>query len=290
MSDTPGSDKNSVREKPGIPQSGTLNENQLGEQIDMTLSVLKALTGAGIGSRRWVADAIRQSRVQVNGKVVEDFRYPLNVEKDQVTLDGKPIKLKLEPAVYLIINKPPGILSTTKDERARTTVVDLLPRKYQRLKLYPAGRLDKDSTGLLLLTNDGELTYRLTHPRFEHEKEYLIHLDTILQPHEKRKLERGIRLEDGMTCPARVREVKTSPPYNYSITIHEGRKRQVRRMLSSLGHRVLALKRIRIDNLSLGNLEEGKTRELSPRELGTLLDDKPGTARSTHLDRVNQQP
>ena len=123
----------------------------------------------------------------------------------------------------------------------------------------------------MLLTNDGELTYHLTHPRYEHEKEYLIHIDGQLQPGDKKKLGQGIKLEEGTTHPAKVREVKSSPPFNYSITIHEGRKRQVRRMLAALGHHVLSLKRIRIDNLSLGDIKEGDTRELSAEEISTIL-------------------
>ena len=153
--------------------------------------------------------------------------------------------------------------------------MDILPEKYRRLRVYPAGRLDKNSTGLLLLTNDGELTYQLTHPRFQHEKEYLVQLDRRLEPGGKRKLEQGLELEDGMTHPAPVREVKGLSAFNYSITIHEGRKRQVRRMFDRLGHRVLALKRIRIGNLSLGDLLEGKTSELSKKEIQSLLSSKP---------------
>jgi len=232
--------------------------------------LLRVLTGAGIGSRRWVADAIRQDRVAVNGQVVEDFRYPVNMETDRISVDGRQVDLKLR-RVTLMLNKPQGFLSTVRDERGRRTVICLLPGKYRRLRLYPAGRLDKDSTGLLLLTNDGELTYRLTHPKFEYEKEYLVYIKGNLQPDEKRKLEKGIELEDGMTHPAVVREIKVSPPFNYSITIHEGRKRQVRRMLDSLGHRVLALRRIRIGSLSLGDLREGETRELGAREVRALM-------------------
>lgn len=234
-------------------------------------SLLKVLTGAGIGSRRWVADAIRQDRVSVNGKVVADLRHPVNIETDRISIDGKPVGLTPGKVVSLMLNKPQDIISTASDERGRRTVIDILPQRYQRLRLYPAGRLDKDSTGLLLLTNDGELTYRLTHPRYEYEKEYLVHIAGNLKTGEKRKLEQGLKLEDGMTRPAKVREVKSSPPFNYSITIHEGRKRQVRRMLESLGHKVLALKRVRIGNLSLGDLKEGNTRELSTEEVRALF-------------------
>ena len=233
--------------------------------------MLKTLAEAGIGSRRWVADAIRQDRVSVNGRVVEDFRYPLNVETDCVLIDGRLVDIKLRQPVCLMLNKPKGVLSTTRDERGRRTVISILSEKYRHLRLYPVGRLDKDSTGLLLLTNDGELTYKLTHPRFEREKEYLVLIDTLLNPGEKRKLEHGLRLEDGMTHPAVVRGLKDCPSFNYSMVIHEGRKRQVRRMFQSLGHRVLALKRVRVGRLALGNLKEGATRELGIKEVQALL-------------------
>lgn len=236
-----------------------------------SMPVLKALTKAGIGSRRWLADAIREGRVEVNGKVVEDFRQPVNVETDRLLIDGRPVDLKPRRVVYLMVNKPKGVLSTTSDERGRRTVMDILPDKYRNLRLYPVGRLDKGSTGLLLLTNDGELTHRLTHPRFEREKEYLVSLRGRLQPGERRKLEQGLELEDGMTHPAIVKEVEALSQFNYSIIIHEGRKRQVRRMFDHLGHHVLALKRIRMGNLSLGKLQEGEIRELSAQEVQMLL-------------------
>jgi 23S rRNA pseudouridine2605 synthase len=235
-----------------------------------TKPLLKALTEAGIGSRRWLADAIKQGRVKVNGEIAEDFRQPVTVEVDRISISGQPVDIKPRQLVYLILNKPQGIMSTTSDERGRRTVLDILPEKYHHLRLYPVGRLDKDSTGLLLLTNDGELTNQLTHPRFEHEKEYLVSIDGKLKPDEKRKLEQGIELEDGPTYPATVKEIE-APPFNYSITIHEGRKRQVRRMFDSAGHTVLALKRVRLGNLNLGKLKEGELRELSAKEVKALL-------------------
>jgi 23S rRNA pseudouridine2605 synthase len=237
--------------------------------------LLKALAEAGVGSRRWITDAIKSGRVEMNGEPVENFRHPVNPETDRVSVNGKLVDLSSRRTVYLMVNKLVGILTTTSDERGRRTVLDILPEKYRHLRLYPVGRLDKDSTGLLLLTNDGELTYRLTHPRFEHEKEYLIHIDGRLKPDEIRKLEEGFELEDGMTYPVVVKEMKSQPPFNYSITMHEGRKRQVRRMLANLGYRVLELKRIRMGNLHLGNLKEGAIRELTTAEIRALLAGKP---------------
>jgi 23S rRNA pseudouridine2605 synthase len=192
------------------------------------------------------------------------------VEIDHISISGQPIDLKPRQLVYLVLNKPKGIMSTTSDERGRRTVIDILPEKYRHIRLYPVGRLDKDSTGLLLLTNDGELTNRLTHPRFEHEKEYLVSISGKLNADEKQKLEQGIELEDGLTHPTAIKEVDI-PPFNYSITIHEGRKRQVRRMFESIGHTVQVLKRVRMGNLNLGKLKEGEIRELNAKEVKALL-------------------
>jgi len=218
-----------------------------------------------------MADAIRNGRVTVNGQVAEDFRLPVNIKSDRVQFDNKPLVLTAQKSVCLMINKPAGILSTTEDERGGRTVLDIIPEKYRKLRLYPIGRLDKDTTGLLLLTNDGELTNRLTHPRYEHEKEYLVLIPGMLKTGEKQKLERGILLDDDITAPAKVKEVGVKP-FNYSITIHEGRKRQIRRMFARLGYQVLALKRVRIGNLTLGDLKDGAIRELTASEVSRLLE------------------
>ena len=233
--------------------------------------LLKVLTEAGIGSRRRLADAIKQGKVEINGEIAEDFRHPVDVEKDRIFINGQEIDIKPDEIICLMLNKPENTVSTVSDEKGRRTVMDILPQKYRNLRLFPVGRLDKDTTGLLLLTNDGNLTYRLTHPRFEHEKEYLVYIKGRLKPEEMRKLEKGIRLEDGVTSPAKIKEV-TSDPFNYSITIHEGKKRQVRRMFERLGRPVLALKRVRIGNLILGDLKEGETRRLRAQEIANLVD------------------
>ena len=237
-----------------------------------TKPLIKALTEAGIGSRRRMAEAIKQGKVKVNDEIAESFNHPVDPEKDRVFFNGQAIDLKPDKIICLMLNKPEGIVSTVSDEKGRRTVVDILPEKYQRYRLYPVGRLDIDTTGLLLLTNDGDLTYRLTHPRFEYEKEYLVAIKGSLNAEEKRQLQRGILLEDGMTHPAKIREI-TLPPFNYSVTIHEGRKRQVRRMFERLRHTVLALKRIRIGKLSLGDLKEGEVRHLSAKEIAALLNE-----------------
>ena len=139
------------------------------------------------------------------------------------------------------------------------------------MHLYPVGRLDKDTRGLILLTNDGELTYRLTHPKFEHEKEYLVTINSRLTTNAKESLKKGIQLDDGITYPAKIKELGISPLFQYSIIIHEGRKRQLYRMFARLGHSVLSLKRIRVGGLPLGNLKEGEVRELRTTDLKQLV-------------------
>jgi 23S rRNA pseudouridine2605 synthase len=234
-------------------------------------TLLKALTEAGLGSRRKITDSIKNGKIRVNGVIAENFRQPLNTETDRILFEGRTVNLQAEQAVYLMLNKPDDLLCTTSDDRGRRTILGILPEQYRHLRLYPVGRLDMDSTGLLIMTNDGALTYQLTHPKFEHEKEYLVQVDGTLQPRERQNLERGVKLEDGLTAPAVIREVRAVPPFNYSLTIHEGKKRQIRRMFAHLGYRVLALKRVRMGNLTLGTLQEGQTRQLTAREINSLL-------------------
>ncbi|OGO42381.1 MAG: pseudouridine synthase [Chloroflexi bacterium RBG_16_58_8] len=237
-----------------------------------TRPVIKVLTEAGFGSRRRVAEFIKQGLVEVNGAAIESFNHPVDSARDRLRVNGQAVNLRPAEIICLMLHKPDGIVSTVSDEKGRRTVLDILPARYRGLRLYPVGRLDKDTTGLILLTNDGDLTYRLTHPKFEHEKEYLVEIKGNLKPDEVRKLERGILLEDGLTHPTAVQTVTSHPPFNYSITLHEGRKRQVRRMFEHLEHPVLALKRVRLGGLTLGDLKEGEVRRLSPPEVKALTD------------------
>ncbi len=234
------------------------------------LPLVKALVLAGGGSRRRMADAVKQGRVLVNGQVAASFTQPVDTDKDLLLLDGKAVKPAPDEPVYLLLNKPAGFLSTTRDERGRHTVMDLLPERYRLKNLYPVGRLDLDSRGLLLLTNDGDLTYRLTHPRFEKEKEYLVRLDRPLSETDAARFEQGLELEDGLTWPVRLRRQQENPTL-YSVILHEGRKRQLRRMFHSLGYAVNDLQRIRMGHLKLGKLAEGEARELSAAEKAEIL-------------------
>ncbi|HEX78647.1 MAG TPA: rRNA pseudouridine synthase [Dehalococcoidia bacterium] len=222
-------------------------------------TLLKALTRDDIGSRRKIAEAIKGERVTVNGDIVTVFNHMIDLKKDKVLLEGRAVVFKPQRFVYLALNKPKGMLSTVRDERGRRTVIDMLPEKYRNMRLYPVGRLDKDSTGLILLTNDGDLAYRLTHPGFEHEKEYHLRIEVDLDGDEIKRLENGIELEDGKTAPAKVEKLGGG---KYGITIHEGKKRQLRRMFAALGHSVIELKRVRMGSLKLGNLKEGEVREV----------------------------
>jgi 23S rRNA pseudouridine2605 synthase len=232
-----------------------------------TQSLLKVLTQAGIGSRRKMSEAIKSGRVTVNGDTVTGFNHPVDMKKDKVSIDGKPVTTQSQKLVYIMMNKPPDTVSTVSDELGRRTVLDLLPQEYRKYRLYPVGRLDKESTGLILLTNDGELANRLTHPRFENEKEYAVSINVPMKAAEIRRLEKGIMLEDGMTYPARITRLKGG---DYSITIHEGRKHQVRRMFEAMGFTVKSLKRIRMGTLQLGTLTAGKVRELRRDEVEAL--------------------
>jgi 23S rRNA pseudouridine2605 synthase len=232
--------------------------------------LIKALTEAGLGSRRRMAEAIKQGLVKVNGVAAESFNHTVNPTRDRITFNGKKVNLDAEKVICLMLHKPAGVISTVSDEKNRRTVIDILPPEYRRYRLYPVGRLDIDTTGLLLMTNDGDLTYKLTHPRYEYEKEYHVYIGSVLKITEKDQFRRGILLEDGLTAPAKIHEI-SEPPYNYSIIIHEGKKRQVRRMFERLHQTVLALKRVRIGNLVLGNLPEGEVRRLTPNEIADLL-------------------
>lgn len=222
-----------------------------------------------MGSRRRMTDAIREGRVEVNGVVAESFNHPVDPGRDTIHINGQRVNLKSDMTVCVMLHKPEGVVSTVSDDRGRKTVLDILPEKFHRYRLYPVGRLDINTTGLLLLTNDGDLTYRLMHPKFEQEKEYHVKIKGKLLPPEIRTLEQGIELEDGLTAPAVVKRIYL-PDYNYRIVIHEGRKRQVRRMFEHLGHPVTALRRVRVGSLVLGDLPEGQARPLTNREVKSI--------------------
>ena len=228
------------------------------------MRLAKYLAHAGVASRRAAETLIAAGRVSVRGQIVSD--PALDVSEDSaVALDGRPVAGP-EPRVLYAVNKPIGVLSTARDSRGRPTVVGLVPS--HGLRLYPVGRLDADSSGLILLTNDGELANRLTHPSFQVAKRYRARLGGgPLGEDALSALRSGVELEDGPTAAARVRRVSANV---VEITLREGRNRQVRRMCASVGHPVLELRRIAFGPLRLGGLAEGAYRRLSAAEVERL--------------------
>ncbi|MHB8504679.1 MAG: pseudouridine synthase, partial [Acidimicrobiales bacterium] len=223
----------------------------------------KLLAQAGVGSRRLSEELIAGGRVTVNGEVAAPGRR-VDPDSDRVEVDGVPVSVR-PGLVHYLLNKPAGVVSTASDPQGRPTVVALVPPEPL---VHPVGRLDADTEGLLLLTNDGDLTHRLTHPRFGVEKEYLVHVDGgALRPAQLRQLREGILLDDGLTAPARVAQPS---PGVLRFAIHEGRNRQVRRMCSAVGHPVLRLVRVRIGPLRDPALAPGEWRPLTTGEVRAL--------------------
>lgn len=230
----------------------------------------KILSSAGISSRRAAEDIILEGRVRVNGKVVTELGAKADPDKDHVKVDGKLINPK-QPKTYIMLNKPAGFVTTMSDPEGRPIVANLL--KGVRVRVYPVGRLDYDTEGLLLLTNDGDFAHLVTHPRHELPKTYLVKVKGALEDRHVASLEQGVFLKDGKTAPARVRKLRKEESNSWvEITIHEGRKRQVRRMIDYTGHSVIKLKRTRVGNLNLGDLLMGAYRHLTLDEVRGLRD------------------
>ena len=222
----------------------------------------KFLAHAGVASRRAAEEIVRDGRVTVDGEIVTDPALDVD-ESKVVALDGR--RVEPEPHEVHVLNKPEGVVSTARDTHGRPTVVQLVR---SRSRLYPVGRLDADTTGLILLTNDGELAERLTHPRYGVKKVYRARIQPPrLAPRALAGLKKGVELEDGRTAPAGVRQPARGV---VEITIREGKKRQVRRMLEAVGHRVVELERVAFGPLGLRGLEPGKSRRLTKAEVERL--------------------
>ncbi len=227
------------------------------------MRLAKFLASAGVASRRASEEIVRQGRVTVGGQPVTDPARDVDGQAT-VLVDGQPLSLPAERVVYMV-NKPAGVVSTARDPQHRPTVVSLVPTE---TRLYPVGRLDADTTGLILLTNDGPLAHRLTHPRFQVPKTYRA---VVGRPPvgraALRALGQGVRLDDGLTAPAEARLVT---PDTIELTIREGRKRQVKRMCEAVGHPVRSLERVKLGPLTLGRLPLGRWRRLSDAEVSAL--------------------
>jgi 23S rRNA pseudouridine2605 synthase len=250
----------------GGPAAADAGGTPAGERLQ------KVLAHAGVASRRHAEDLMAQGRVTVNGVVVRQPGARVDPARDDVRVDGRPVRSRPAPT-YVLLNKPVGPLTTVSDPQRRPTVLELLPPELRARRLYPVGRLDRDTEGLLLLTDDGALALRLAHPRYALAKEYhaLVAGRPALATLEG--LARGILLpgETRPTAPARVWIVGTQGQETWvGLEIHEGRKRQVRRMLAAVGHPVRRLRRVRVGPLTLGTLASGGWRLLAPEEVAAL--------------------
>lgn len=232
---------------------------------DLTIRLDKYLANLGICARRDVKQLLLHQNVTVNGKRVRESGTRITPQ-DDVRINGA--KLKKRKLIYFMLNKPKGIISTTSDEFDRKNVTSLIPTKE---RIYPVGRLDKDTSGLILLTNDGELTNRLTHPRYHIYKIYHLMIEGTVNPAQLKALRTGVLLEDGITSPAQVRILQEKHSISsVEVTLHEGRNRQIRRMCETVGLKLLNLKRVQFGPIQINGLQEGKYRELSHEEVQIL--------------------
>jgi pseudouridine synthase len=226
----------------------------------------KYLSNAGIASRRDIKKILKQYTVTVNGNRVTSSGVRIHPGEDVVAIDGR--VLQVTKHVYFLLHKPAGVISTVSDNRGRESVVDLIPTI---AKIFPVGRLDKDTTGLLLLTDDGELTHRLIHPKYHVPKVYQLTVSGTVKKSQLTAFRRGVLLSDGITLPAKAEILEEREGVTIvEVTLIEGRNRQIRRMCEELGMELLALKRVKFGSLSLADLKEGEYRELSEEEIQDL--------------------
>jgi pseudouridine synthase len=231
-----------------------------------TIRLNKYLANLGICARRDVKQLLKVQVVTVNGERAKEPGLRIDPIVDEILLNGE--KLKAPQFVYYLLNKPKNVVSTTADEYGRKNVISLIPTKE---RIYPVGRLDKDTTGLLLLTNDGELTNLLIHPRYHVDKVYRLTISGQVNDAQLRALRNGVLLDDGITAPAKVTPVKsTNAVFILEMTIHEGRNRQIRRMCETVGVSLTELQRVKFGPLEIGSLKEGKFRELTKKEVQQL--------------------
>jgi len=233
----------------------------------MEKRIHKILSEMGIASRRKAEDFIKEGRVTVSGRVAT-IGMKADPAREHIKVDGK-LLTKFEPKVYMIFHKPRNVVTSLHDPRGRLTVKDFL--KDVRYRVFPVGRLDYDSEGMLFITNDGDFAHSVLHPSKKISKTYLVKVKGVLEEEKITKLRKGIKLKDRMTAPAMVKKIRKAENNSWlEITIHEGRKRQIRRMLEIIGHPVLKLKRIRINGVELGGLEPGDIRYLTSEEINRI--------------------
>jgi pseudouridine synthase len=239
------------------PKSNNLHSIRLNRYLAMS----------GVASRRNCDQYILNGRVEVNGKIVTEMGTRIKQDVDKVRFDGRPVKLN-QKAIYILLNKPPRTVCTVKDEKARKTVIDLIKMPE---RLFPVGRLDYNTTGSLLITNDGEITYYLAHPRFKVKKIYHALLNKLIRPIDLHHLQNGVELDSRTTAPCKIKEIRIISNCSYlEIEMHEGRNRQIKRMFQSLGYEVEELERVEFAGLRTTGLKQGEWRNLSASEIGRL--------------------
>lgn len=232
------------------------------------MRIAKFLAAAGVASRRKSEELILEGKVSVNGKIIDELGMQIDPEKDVIKVGSKRVKAP-EEKVYIMLNKPVGCVSTCSDDKGRDTVLDYV--KDIKARIYPVGRLDFTTEGLLLLTNDGELANKLTHPRHEVGKRYLTIVNDVVTADDVKKLEKGVFIEGGKTAPARVKILKSEPGRTeLTIIIHEGRNHQVKKMFEAIEKNVIFLKRISVGDINLGTLKKGEYRHLTEEEVTYL--------------------
>ena len=230
----------------------------------------KYIAKSGVASRRKAEELILEGKIQVNGKTITELGTKVNPEKDIVTYNRRKLKTE-EEFVYILLNKPIGYVTTVKDQFGRDSVLDLVKIKEH---LVPVGRLDMYTSGALILTNDGDFVYKVTHPKHEIEKTYTVTIKGIVKNEEVEMLRKGVKIEDYTTKPAKAKILKTDEEKNISrleITIHEGKNRQVRKMCETVGHKVLALHRSKIAGIGVKDIPLGKWRFMKEKEIRKIL-------------------
>lgn len=234
------------------------------------MRINKYIASCGVASRRKAEELILDGKVKVNGKIIDELSYKVDENKDMVEVNNVKITLD-EKLVYLLLNKPEGYITTVKDQFDRPSVIDLLSDVKERV--FPVGRLDYETSGLLLLTNDGDLTYKLTHPKHEIDKTYVAKVKGILTEDEMKNFREGLHIEDYKTAPAKLKVLDSDRVKNIStleIKIHEGKNRQVRKMCKAINHPVLRLKRVAMGKINLKNCKVGEYRYLTDDEVRYL--------------------
>lgn len=227
----------------------------------------KVIANSGLCSRRKAEELILEGKVTVNGQIIDTLGFKVDPD-DEISVEGK--QLETEQKVVYVLNKPKNVISSASDDRGRTTVVDLVDCEY---RIYPMGRLDFDSSGLILLSNDGELMQKLIHPKFHIEKVYEVTIKGLISEEEITQMEKGVMIDDYLTSPCKITMIsqnETKKTSRMSITIYEGRNRQIRKMYASLGYEVIRLHRIKEANITLDGLASGEYRKLKPYEVRKL--------------------